>query len=260
MDLSAQFRIGDPSATPVVVRSPHPVSNGPYGVPIVVATVPAGVAYPCLPLPSSPFYSPPSVALGKEVRLIGRTDPLVAGQLMTIRTERAGEVARDIATVRVAADGSFSYPWRPSAPGDYAVGAHYRSQTPSLTNDFSGTTGLRVTAPPVKTSPTAIRAARLVRCRGLRCRITVRGSVKRPPAVANVRCTGKLRLRVADGKRRVLSKRARVFPTCRYRATARFRLKSSGARFVKVRVSYLGDATLHPKHGPAVRTKIRRGR
>ena len=260
MDLSAEFRIGDLSATPVVVRSPNPVNNGPYGVPIVVATVPVGVAHPCLPLQSSPFFSPPSVTLGTQVRLIGRTDPLVAGQLMTIRTERAGEIARDIATVKVAADGSFSYPWQAPTPGDYAIGAHYRSQAPSVTNDFSGTVGLRVTPPPVKATPTAITAARLVRCRRLRCRIIVRGSVQRLPAAPTARCTGKLRLRVAAGKRRLLSKRVRVSPTCRYRATARFRLQSPRTRSVKVRVSYLGDATLEPKHGPAVRTKIRRVR
>src|SRR4051794_30510733 len=254
-DLSAEFRIGDPSATPVVVRSPNPANSGPYGIPIVVATVPAGVPHPCLPLP---FSSPPSVALGKEVRLIGRTDPLVAGQLMTIRTERAGDIARDIATVRVGADGSFSYPWRAPTPGDYAIGAHYRSQTPSLTNDFSGTVGMRVTPPAGKATPTAISSARLVRCRGLRCKITVRGSVKRPRPAATARCSGKLRLRVAAGKRLLLSKRVRVSPTCRYRATARFRLKSPRTKSVKVRVSYLGDATLSPKHGPAVRTKIRR--
>ena len=260
MNLAVEFRIGEPPATPAIVRSQNPMNMGPYGVPIAVATDPTGEPYPCFPWRSSPFFAPRSVPLGKEVRLLGKTDPLVAGQLMTIRTERAGETAKDIATVRIGPDGAFSYLWRPPTPGDHAIGAHYRSQTPTFTNDFSGPIGLRVTPPVVKATPTAITSARRARCRGRRCVITVHGTVRRPAAASTARCAGKARLRVATGSRRMLSSRVAVSGGWRYRATRRFRLRSPNARFVTVRVSYLGDATLAPKQGPATRTKIRRVR
>lgn len=262
MDLAVEFRIGEPPATPVTVRSPNPVNSGPRGVPISIRTDPPGLHHPCLGsgIPSS---GPPAVELGTDVLLSGRTDPLISGQLMTIRVERQGESASDIATVRVGGDGAFSYRWRPTVPGDHAIGAYYRSQTPAVTDDFSGTMALRVTPPPpppARAKPTAITATRRVRCRARRCVIVVRGRVRRPRTAAAVPCTGKLRLRVTTGRRRLLASRTAVSKSCRYRARRRFRIRSKRARRVTVRVSYLGDPALAPRRGRAVRVRIRRGR
>ena len=252
MDLSVEFRIG--TASPQLVRSPNPVNVGRHGLPISFRTDPPGAFGACLS-----FITPPSVPLGRDVLLSGRTDPAVAGQLMTIRATRRGETGpEDLASVRIGADGAFGHRWRPPAPGDYAVGALYRSQSPALTDDFSEARALRVLPPRPRLRLAAVTAARRVRCRGRRCVIVAHGSVRRPRAAVAATCAGALRVRVASGKRRLLSTRTRVRRTCRYRVRRRFSLRSARQRYVTVRVSYLGDAAFQPMHGRAVRVKIRR--
>lgn len=260
MDLAVEFTVGQTPMSAEVVRSPSPMSSGRHGLPISFRTDPrGGTSGACLSFPVGP---PPSVASGKDVLVNGKTDPAAAGQLMTIRAARRDEGPRDLATVRIGGDGSFGYRWRPSTPGDYAIGALYRSQSPALTDDFSEATTLRIapprtSPPPDMLRPVAITAVRRVRCRGRRCAIVVRGSVKRPQG-ALAACRGDLRLRVAAGRRRLLSTRLGVGKNCRYRARRRFTLRSRRTRAVKVRVSYLGDTVFLPKRGRAVRVKIRR--
>jgi len=189
-------------------------------------------------------HAPPSVAFGKDVLVSGKTDPAVAGQRMTIRAARmGGRGPKDLATVRIGGDGTFGYRWRPAVLGDYAIGALYRSQSPALADDFSEARTLRIAPPRNRLRPGAI---------------VVRGSLRRPRAAGAAGCTGKVRLRVAVGKRRLLSTRFRIRRTCRYRARRRFMLRSPRARFVTARASYLGDRVLQRRSGRAVRVKIHR--
>lgn len=261
MDLAVEFKVGRTPLSAQVVRSPSPVNGGRRGLPISLRTDPQGGFGACLFPLGAP---PPSVALGKDVLVSGKTDPALAGQLMTIRAAEvlSGRLNEsdpsDLANVRIGADGAFGYRWRPAVLGDYAVGALYRSQSPGLADDFSEARNLRIAPPRGGLRPVSITAAPRVRCRGRRCVIVVRGSVRRPRAAGAAGCTGKVRLRVAVGKRRLLSTRFRIRRTCRYRARRRFMLRSPRARTVTARASYLGDRVLQRRRGRAVRVKIHR--
>lgn len=256
MSLAVRFAIaGAPGGEPIVL-SPSPRNAGRHGVPISFQTDPRGLQGSpggCLGYPGTPV-----VPLGSDVLMSGRADPGLGGQLMTIRAARLGDTAiKQLATVRVGGDGAFGYRWRPTLAGEYALGALYRSQSPSLTDDFSAATTLRVAAPSGRARPDGITAIRRVRCRGTRCVILVRGAIKRPAGTA-AGCSGKARLRVAVRRKRVLSARVPVRRTCRYRARQRFTLRSRTVRSVTVRVSYLGDAALLPRAGRAARVRIQR--
>lgn len=254
MDLAVDFQVGPPTAPGQSVRSISPQNSGLHGVPISVSTDPAGEPYGC------GLSTPPSVAFGKPVLVRGRADPVIAGQLLTIRAARGRQAPAELATVRVGEGGLFSYLWQPAVPGEYAVGAFYRSQSAQLTDDFSNAMRLRIapptTRPPSRVAPSALTAVPRVRCSGRRCVIVVRGRISRPRAVPA--CTGTGRLRVAAGRRRVLSVPVTVARTCRYRVVRRFTLPSERRRFITVRVSYLGDGVLLPKRGSAVRVRIGR--
>ena len=260
MDLSVEFLVGPTAGSAHVVRSPSPINVGRHGVPISFRADPAGAGPlwgACLSLAGGAALPLPSVPLGTEVSLGGKTDPAVAGQAMTIRAARRGERAPvDLARVRIQGDGSFRYRWRPTALGDYALGALYRSQSPALADDFSAATSMRIAPPRVRFRPRAVTAVRRVRCRGRRCTIAAHGSVRRPRAAAGVECTGKVRIRVAVPRRLVLSTRVGVRKSCRYRARRRFTLSAARTRFVTVRVSYLGNGVFRPRRGRAVRVKI----
>jgi len=270
MDLGVEFRVG--SQWSEIVRSPSPANSGRHGVEISFRTDPEGEPGGC-PLLFTP------VDLGREITMSGRADAAAAGHLMTIRAVRSAPQPGgngfgnrvpeeggpyDLATVRIAEDGTFAYRWRPTAPGDYTLAALYRSQSPKLDGDFSMPTNLRIVEP--RTMPAVVSSARRVRCHRRRCTISVAGSIKPPKAaIARSRaseaasgCTGKVLMRVATRAGRLLTARVPVRSTCRYRTIRSFRLKARRARHVTVRVSYLGDALLLPRRGRAVRVKINR--
>ncbi len=272
MDLGVEFRAGVGSQPFEVVRSPSPANSGRHGVEISFRTDPEGEPAGC-PLLFRP------VDFGREITMSGRADAAAAGHLMTIRAARSAPQPGgngfgnrvpeeggpfDLATVRIAEDGTFAYRWRPTAPGDYTLAALYRSQSTKLDGDFSMPTNLRIVDP--RTMPAVVSSARRVRCHRRRCTISVAGSIKPPKAaIARSRasdaasgCTGKVLMRVATRAGRLLTARVPVRSTCRYRTIRSFRLKARRARHVTVRVSYLGDVLLLPRRGRAVRVKINR--
>lgn len=178
--------------------------------------------------------------VGDERTLLAATAPRGGAELATRVRPRAAVTAVQAALGVTLAALAFG---APDGVAPYQATASPGRAAPAATSP-----------PPSRVRPLEITAAGRIRCRGRRCAVHLRGSVKRPKAVA--RCTGKARLRVATGRRRLLSTRIRVRRSCRYRATRRFSLRSERTRTVTLRVSYLGDAKLLPRRGRAVRVKL----
>jgi len=148
----------------------------------------------------------------------GKADRAVAGQLMTIRAVRSeptpnrgfgnrtpvGEPV-ELARVRIAQDGTFAYRWRPAQPGDYTLGALYQSQSPKFADDFSIPANLRVSK--------LLRPSARGRRRGRLIVSVARG------ALAGARgrpCSGRVKLEVRSGKKRVGVRSTPLGRTCRW--------------------------------------------
>ena len=113
-----------------VIDTPRIAPAGRTGVRIALRVEPAGGGL-CQPAPE----------IRGPVTVRGRTDPSLAGQEIVLRTATEEDrEPRDLARVRVADDGTFTFAgWRPE-PGYREVAAQYTSQRPELADDFSAPT------------------------------------------------------------------------------------------------------------------------
>lgn len=175
--------------------------------------------------------TPPPNA-GVPITIAGRADTSIAGQQVAIVAARWESARETLATVPVAADGSFAYgPWRPRSLGRYEVGAQYASTRPDLADDFAAarlfelTVAVPQVAPQVapvarvgKTAPVRRGAARVrlscpagaQACEGV-IRLTLRGKLaglRKFKVAAGTRATVSVSLRAAA--RRALKKSRRV--------------------------------------------------
>lgn len=240
MDLAVEFELGGDALGQPPIRSPSPVNGGRRGVRISFRADPVGAPGGC-PLTFTP------VNLGDEVLLSGTAETSVAGQLMTLRAVRSRPgsgpsgnripegAPSELARVRVAEDGTFAYRWRPTAAGDYTLGALYQSQAPGLADDFSMPTNLRVGPTPTPTptpsvtstppgkaaSPALGRPTAHGRRRGRVVVSTARGVLS---GAASRSCSGRITIEARSGARRVGVRHTSLTANCRWRRRYSIRL------------------------------------
>jgi Tol biopolymer transport system component len=154
-----------------------------------------------------------------------------------------------------------------SAPfpvGQQAVSADLTNLQTSVTyhvrlvarNAIGTTTGADQTFRTNRARPTSLTTrVRPRRDRTLPFRYVVRGRLGLPSVVPAANgCRGRVLIRVKRGKRTVLTRRARLSSSCRYRRVIAFkstrRLRASKGR-LKVRVVFRGNTVLLSRRGPA---------
>ena len=117
------------------ILSPAPRLTGRLGVRIAF-----GARQPC---------ATERITHGRAIAIAGTTEPAIAGQTVRLRFVPPG-LRRPVtlADIRVGRNGRFRHGWRPPLPGDYELGAIYRSQAPELADDFAAPTFFRVGASP----------------------------------------------------------------------------------------------------------------
>ena len=109
--------------------------------------------------------------------------------------------------------------------------------------------------------PTAVTARAGVSCRATtggarRCRLTVRGTIRRP-AGSRADCrAGRILIRVFTGERRVLRVTVATTAGCRFRLAERSFSLPRGSDRVRVETRFLGSPTLAARSAPAVRIDV----
>ena len=166
MDLGTTFRVTPSGGQPQEIAVTGPANSGEHGVEITpLRYVVEGESYPVTE--STPFGAFPcrptdvNIGMGTPILLNGTTATALADQRMTLRVATDGSEPRDLATVPIAADGTFSYRWRPTEEGLHVIGAVYRPQAEDFVEDFANSPvairvgPTRTPAQPVPAPPTS---------------------------------------------------------------------------------------------------------